>query len=255
MKQRRYQPLVVRCVVVMMCAFSYIPPAFAQQPTSDWMQQLMRLQGKDQIGRSWQRQIKRLERLILKGKFDRALAEGTQLAAEMVYMRGSSSSGDILGTVNVLRAIAAYNAGDERQGLWLWQTSLQIIPELSRYDLARFGEGVDFLHRNPPRADDDGERERDLKDGVAAPVKKHAPSPTFPPATPETKPLEVVVSVIIDEQGRPTSPRIVQAAGDVPLVFASLEAFGKWEFEPATRGGEPTEFITNLTVKYRTKDG
>lgn len=45
----------------------------------------------------------------------------------------------------------------------------------------------------------------------------------------------------------------MQAEGDVALIFASLETFKEWQFEPATRGGEPIESATNMEVRYRTK--
>ncbi|MEM7350211.1 MAG: energy transducer TonB [Acidobacteriota bacterium] len=255
MKQGKLYQSLARPVAVLSCVVVSAVSATAQVPTSDWVHQIMRLPGNDQVAQSWQKQIERLERLILKGKSDRALTEGAKLAKEMVSL-SAGGSGQMLGTVNLLRAVAAQDLGEERQALWLWQTNLQIVPELTRVDLAPFGEGVDVLQRHRPQVDEATKARRAeevQQSGVTEPVKKHTPPPTFPPATPETGSVEVVVSVIIDQQGHPTRPLILRADGDVTLVLTALETFGQWEFEPATRDGEPIEFITNLTVRYRTK--
>ncbi|MEM7355459.1 MAG: energy transducer TonB, partial [Acidobacteriota bacterium] len=86
---------------------------------------------------------------------------------------------------------------------------------------------------------------------VKRPRKKRAPQPMFPAAKRGQGHLSVVVSAIIDEEGRPTEPVIVEADGEFSLVCATLEALWKWEFEPATYKGEPVPVYYNLVTNFR----
>ncbi len=254
MKRQGSKRFLVAGLLAVMCT-----APISAQVMSNKKQELLRSRDSDRIVSQWQTRIKRMEALILKGKSAKALENGTRLAAEMVNMITSGESGQILGVVNILRALAAYNIGDERQALWHWQTGLQMFPGLAEVDLKRFGDAFEFLSRNPPRngeAIEDANPQQPLEKSekqVTKPVKKHAPLPMFPCAKLGSEPLQVVVSAIIDTQGRPTSPRIVQADGEFSLICASLEAFWKWEFEPATFEGEPVPVYYNLAINFRTK--
>jgi len=258
MRRHRFKCYSIACLLLVYC----VPSVWAQQVMLSKKQEILQSRNSDRTVSQWQTQIKRIEKWLLQGKSKKALENGTRLAAEMVNQIRSGESGQILGVVNILRGVAAYNLGDERQALWHWQTGLQMFPELANYNFERFGEAFEFLRRNPPRSEENGseckETDRpqaceETQKQVTRPIKKHAPLPMFPQAKRGADPLQIVVSALIDEQGRPTSPRIVKAEGEFSLVCASLEAFWKWEFEPATLEGEPVPVYYNLAINFRSQ--
>ncbi|MEM7357329.1 MAG: hypothetical protein AAF657_41320, partial [Acidobacteriota bacterium] len=168
----------------------------------------------------WKKRMAEIEKRILNGESERALKDGTKLASEMVNRIRSGESGQILGALNMLRAFAAYNVGDEKQALWHWQISLQMFPALADLDVSRFGDAAHFLQTRPSRlhnkedwVDPYESAKKELAEAagssdeeVKRPRKKRAPQPMFPAAKRGQGHLSVVVSAIIDEEGRPTEP-------------------------------------------------
>jgi protein TonB len=58
----------------------------------------------------------------------------------------------------------------------------------------------------------------------------------------------VVISAMIDVDGRVTSPRVVQS---IPLLDkAALDAVRQWEFKPAMRDGRAVPVSVTLSVEF-----
>jgi periplasmic protein TonB len=58
----------------------------------------------------------------------------------------------------------------------------------------------------------------------------------------------VIISAVIDVDGRVTSPRVVHS---IPLLDqAALDAVRQWEFQPATRDGRPVPVSVKLSVAF-----
>ena len=63
----------------------------------------------------------------------------------------------------------------------------------------------------------------------------------------------LIVEVVIDKQGRVTTPRVRKPLPAPTLSYAALEAIKQWRFGPGRVGGEPVEVLFNLTVNYKPK--
>lgn len=61
---------------------------------------------------------------------------------------------------------------------------------------------------------------------------------------------QVVVEMVIDEEGRASGARVVNGLSET-LDAAALEAVAAWRFKPATRNGEPVRVLFRVTVEFR----
>lgn len=61
---------------------------------------------------------------------------------------------------------------------------------------------------------------------------------------------QVVVELIIDEEGRAHDARVVKGLSET-LDAAALEAVSAWRFKPALRRGEPVRVLFRVTVEFR----
>jgi TonB family protein len=60
----------------------------------------------------------------------------------------------------------------------------------------------------------------------------------------------VVVSVMVDETGKPTSLKVVKPLG-MGLDEKALEAVGKWKFTPGMKDGKPVPVTATIEVNFR----
>lgn len=81
------------------------------------------------------------------------------------------------------------------------------------------------------------------------PVVLKEVQPTAPPDAALEEPVEVVLSVVIDEQGKVLEEEVVKS-GSPPLDVAAKEAAHHWEFRPATRDGKPVRSRIRLTLRF-----
>lgn len=206
---------------------------------------------------AWVERMREIELRAQKGEGKKALRAADRLAAEIVYRVESGDASRLLGTLNVLRAVAAYNAGDERLALWHWHIALQMFPKFSEFRHDIYGEAGRFLEEHPLRRkfppQMPNEDDVPIVGNVTPPRKKKAPKPKFPQGKRHAlkEHVAVVVQAVIDKEGRVTRPVILKAEGEFTLVCASLEALWRWEFEPARIGGEPIDVYYNLTINFR----
>lgn len=122
---------------------------------------------------------------------------------------------------------------------------LDVEPELPDVDAVFFG-----IPDGPPgpAAVPDGILE--VGGEVLAPVKVHAPQPTY---TEEARAARVqgvvILRAIVDELGDVHDVRILKG---LPLGMAetTVEAVSQWKFEPATRNGQPVPVFFNITVSF-----
>lgn len=205
----------------------------------------------------WVEQMEELDRRVQAGEGKKALKTADRLAKEIIKLVKSGDAGQLLGGLSVLRALAAYNAGDQRLALWHWHIGVQISPEFSGYNLDRYGEAGSFLKGHPFQGPPLGEKFPEPKGELTPPKRKKAPRPKFPlgKLVALNEPVAVVVQVTIDKEGRVNHPVILKAEGELILVLASLESFWRWEFEPAKLDGEPVDAYYQLTINFTRRRG
>jgi periplasmic protein TonB len=87
--------------------------------------------------------------------------------------------------------------------------------------------------------------------GVTAPIPLFTPEAEFSDQARRAKYQGVcLISVIIDAQGHPRSPRVVESLG-MGLDEKVLEAVLKYRFKPAMRAGRPVAVLISVQVNFR----
>ncbi len=90
-------------------------------------------------------------------------------------------------------------------------------------------------------------------DGVEPPV----PVRTVPPVFPEEMRRDgvsgvVTVSILIDEKGNVTEPKVVKASHEA-FSQPALDALSKWKFKPAKQAGEAVAMRVNIPIQFTNK--
>ncbi len=87
--------------------------------------------------------------------------------------------------------------------------------------------------------------------GVSAPVAIFTPEAEFSDEARRAKYQGVcIISLIVDAQGNPQSPRVVRPLG-MGLDEKALEAVRKYKFKPAMKGGTPVPVMMSIEVNFR----
>ena len=60
----------------------------------------------------------------------------------------------------------------------------------------------------------------------------------------------MVLSLIVDDQGRPQNLKIVRALG-FDLDQRAVEAVEKWKFKPGMKDGKPVSVMATIEVSFR----
>ncbi len=90
-------------------------------------------------------------------------------------------------------------------------------------------------------------------DGVEPPV----PVRTVPPVFPEELRRDgvsgvVTVSILIDEKGNVTEPKVVKTTHEA-FSQPALDALAKWKFKPAKQAGEAVAMRVNIPIQFTNK--
>ncbi len=164
---------------------------------------------------------------------------------------------DLLASHRVLSALREAAAGNYRGA------SRNRIPELIDYfpwlfektGLSPYGRPGRLLAANPMRCWDENAGGCDaITPDAAAPVVPPRARVVEMPAMPAhrwpgTAPERLVVRLVVDAEGRPREPRILEGHSGVNAYFA-LRRLASWRFEPAERDGQPVAAFYELTVPF-----
>ncbi len=87
--------------------------------------------------------------------------------------------------------------------------------------------------------------------GVSSPIPIYKPDPEYSEEARKAKYSGVVVlSVIIDTEGRARNIKVVKSLG-MGLDEKAMEAVAKWKFKPGMKGGAPVNVTANIEVNFR----
>ncbi|MEA2238360.1 MAG: periplasmic protein TonB [Thermoanaerobaculia bacterium] len=196
---------------------------------------------------NWQKDVTRNAAVLQKGDYAASLTTSDRMLTEMVkYLGAGAAEDETLATVLTHKALASAGLGNIDDALWYWYIAQAISPAAAKSDLSAFGAAGEYLKRHPfsyagiPAGT-----------GVAPArvLKQFAPS--FPSGASRFGAGDLVVQIVIDRKGQPTLPRIIHPLPAPTLSFAALEALKRWQFQPATRNGEPVPAVFDLTVHYK----
>jgi len=77
----------------------------------------------------------------------------------------------------------------------------------------------------------------------------HSPSPQWPQISRDQS-SQVLVSLVVDEKGKPRNVKVENSAG-TRVDRAAVSAVSGWQFKPATCEGEPMSTMLNVQVDFR----
>jgi protein TonB len=87
--------------------------------------------------------------------------------------------------------------------------------------------------------------------GVSAPVVLYQPEPEFSEEARKAKVAgNVLVGIIVDEQGRPQHVRVIRGIG-LGLDEKAVEAVRNYKFKPAMKAGKPVAVELNVEVNFQ----
>lgn len=222
----------------------------------------------------WREPLLKAEALIEDGKYEKAERLTQRTVQDILDRAGTGTSvSATLASAVVLRAVATVGTGDEEYGIWLWHTALNILPEMQDLDLAKYGPPGRVLAEYPL----DVKKSSDSKDSGATEEPEsleedeiqeedkiqEEDNEVLPPKVVKNKKVKyprgarafrhtgkMAVLIIIDSEGRPHSPVIVDQAPAPTLAYSVLETIRQWKYEPATLDGEPVSVYYHLTVNF-----
>ena len=76
--------------------------------------------------------------------------------------------------------------------------------------------------------------------------------PEYPESAREAKAEgDVVLKIVIDEQGRVRNPTVSKSSGNADLDKSALETIAQWTFQPATLEGKPVAVYFTITIRFK----
>ncbi len=231
------------------------PPTSAQTQTQSKRQQAR----VDKIFANWDTTLARADQALTKGDAKQTVRLVSIILSEATDQVISGNRVDrLLGTALVLKALAAHKLGDVDQALWFWHSALAVWPAAAQLSMSAYGDSGPFLKSQPPRTPATAEQVIEqgvqfVKGSIAKPVKLKGPMPGFPRALRGRDAGAVVISTVLNVDGRPTQPVLVSNTGPTTLVCATLVRLHEWRFKPATKDGAPVPVFFNLTMNFNSR--
>lgn len=212
------------------------------------------------VGESAQEHLQRIEAHLLAQEWKPAVASSTVLLRDFAAkVSGGEAAGPLLGMALMMRAVAESALDKKEDALWHWHSAVALFPGIVDADLTKYGPASKLLLDNKPAqrpAEPTPEALAALgvtepSGEVTPPRKLHARPPAYPKGL-LLSCLEgrVVIEVIVERNGLPSEPRIVDAPGGPLAAQVALEAMRGWRFKPATLAGEPVRVYYTLTVNF-----
>ncbi len=214
----------------------------------------------------WLAGLRETDQKLRAQQWEAAAKRGRKAGDEIVDLAGTGESPAYsLAVAAVFRAIAEAGLGHQDDAEWLWDSALNLFPDIAKTSVAPYGPAAAELRKRTLRTvgfDSDpalrpgGEGEVVLNPrgkNIAPPRIIRQPKPDYPKAL---RLLEsggaVVVSSIIGSDGRPRQPVVLDAHGGGPaLKYVALDTLRQWRFEPAKLDGKPVAVYYVLTVNFK----
>jgi hypothetical protein len=216
----------------------------------------------------WLGGLKETDQYLRAQQWEKAAKRGRQAGADIVDHAGTGASPAYsLAVAAVFRAIAEAGLGHQDDAEWLWDSALNLFPDVAKTSLEPYGPAAAELRKRTlrPVAFDGDPRMRVVgKEGEEVEVNPHGLNIEHPRIVHQTKPeyptalrlLEaggaVVVSSIIGTDGRPRQPVVLDTQGGGPAMkYVALDTLRQWRFEPAKLDGKPVAVFYVLTVNFK----
>ena len=191
----------------------------------------------------WQEQLAAADEAIATKDYDRAgqLAQAL-LDAFDARLAGGPDAKKYYAAALVRRALAASGQARYIEAQWDWDVAKAYLPEIPA---TNFDPAISAEAPTLPRVF------QTTDEGVMVPVILHRVPPQYTVAARQGYLTgTVVLELVIDEQGRLRSPKVLKSL-DSGLDFAALESIRQWRFQPATLKGQPIAVYYVLTIQFK----
>jgi TonB family protein len=206
----------------------------------------------------WRADLKQADKQLRAQQWQDAGKKARRVVNEMVDNVGTRiEAAHSLAVATAVVAIAEAGLGHTDEAEWLWDSALNLDPTIARADVSGYGPAAAELSKRSLRTkakEEEGTLEEHKE--VEAPRIIHQTKPDYPEALRRLGVGgDVVVSVIIETDGRPRQPLIVDAhEGGPALKYLALDTLRQWRFEPAKLDGKPVRVYYVLTVNFRVRN-
>ncbi len=103
---------------------------------------------------------------------------------------------------------------------------------------------------NDPGASQSTEKIDKIEEDVTPPVAIYSPDPVYPSeAQRKNRVGDVILWVVIDEQGHPSQIKVARCLG-AGFDEAAIQAVSRWKFKPARRNGQPVSVQLNIDITF-----
>lgn len=209
----------------------------------------------DHVSEGWQRKTRESIQLLKRGDYKASLKLSQAVIRDMADRLGPGDrETQSFGIALTHKALALAGLGRKDEALWEWHVALNLYPGLAKADLAPFGAPGEFLLANT-----------ELRKPTEIPRVRHPapPNMTPPAATKRVEPAYprgaryfavsgiTIVELLIDREGRVSSPVVLKALPAPTITYAALDALRRWRFEPGKIDGQPTDVVFNVTFNYK----
>jgi hypothetical protein len=201
----------------------------------------------------WTSRLDATSKLLEKGEYTAALPMIEKLCDEIIDAKepGSDVTRSIFGRVLTQRAIAEAGIGHPERALWYWAAAQNIHPQLAASDLSAWSQDATALLRANLLPKPLPHQCPDSPPGITpSAVRKTIPL-NFPEGARRHHVQGLFAAeVTIDEEGRPSNPRVI-AHLPATMEYAALESIRQWEFTPALKNGVPIRSEYCAAVNFR----
>lgn len=88
-----------------------------------------------------------------------------------------------------------------------------------------------------------------VEGNVKPPKVVNKVQPEYPKSARDAK-GDVVLQIVIDEQGRVRNPTVAKSSGNSDLDKSALDTIAQWTFQPATLEGKPVAVYFTITIRF-----
>ena len=196
--------------------------------------------------------LARIDTTIKQGDYSSGVRKARKFEREMLdWIIAGPRVPEYLGEIAKLYAVALAGVGEMEHAAWKWHMATGFSPDLEEAVLAGYGEAGEKLRQYLEKEAEEFDEERDFRGVLSPPKVKKNPAPRYPRA--QTKldlQCSLLVRVVIDVDGVPYLPVILESAGRPTLVYTTLDALRRWRFEPARVDGEPVPAYYVLNSRF-----
>lgn len=199
----------------------------------------------------WMADLNHADKQLRAGKWGKGVKTAQNLIGE-IRSHPTIGTGieELLARSVALRAIGEAGLGDVEAAKWDGATARLLGLHSTDIDFDAYGEAGKLVRSAVEPPAEESSEVLSAGGEVTRPLIRTKVNPKFPDAD-RARGIHgsVVVEAVIDEQGTPRRPRLLESVSP-RLLLSTLDALRQWRFVPGTSGGKPAAVYYVLITKY-----